>query len=320
MGRSQVADLLARLAGARPETVQALLSRVLHGCGCGWGSGIATGAHTWMLQAARSPSRRMTLSGRQPASAGPDGPLGVLVHDRAVLDDPLLISAVLAGTRLALENEQLHRRLRDRLEDVQASRARLVRAEDEARRRLERDLHDGAQQRLLSIGLALQLARKEVCDGTQAAELLDESESELEAALGELRNLAQGIHPTVLTEQGLAAAVTTLARRLAVPVDVSGIAADRLPAPVESTAYFLICEALQNTVKHARASRARVGVAQATGAVRVEVSDDGAGGADPAAGSGLRGLKDRVEAVGGRLSVDSSPGRGTTVRAELPCG
>jgi signal transduction histidine kinase len=320
MGRSQVADLLARLAGARPETVEALLSRVLHDPRLRLGLWDRDrGAY---LDAAGRPLTVPPDDPQRTAASigGPDGPLGVLVHDRAVLDDPRLISAVLAGTRLALENEQLHKRLRDRLEDVQASRARLVRAEDEARRRLERDLHDGAQQRLLSIGLALQLARKEVCDGTQAAELLDESESELEAALGELRNLAQGIHPTVLTEQGLAAAVTTLARRRAVPVDVSGIAANRLPAPVESTAYFLICEALQNTVKHAQASRVRVGVTQAAGAVRVEVSDDGTGGADPAAGSGLRGLKDRVEAVGGRLSVDSPPGRGTTVRAELPCG
>ena len=153
-----------------------------------------------------------------------------------------------------------------------------MRAEEEARRRLERDLHDGAQQRLLSIGLALQLARKEVGDGTQAAELLDESGNELEAAIGELRNLAHGIHPTVLTEQGLGAAVTALARRLAVPVEVRGITTGRLPAPVETTAYFLICEALQNTVKHARASQARISVAQADGLVRVEVSDNGIGG------------------------------------------
>ena len=320
MGRSQIADLLARLAGAQPEAVQALLSRVLHDPRLRLGLWDRDrGAY---LDAAGSPfAVPRDDRGRTATSIeGPDGPLGVLVHDRAVLDDPRLMSAVLAGTRLALENEQLRARLHARLADVQASRARLVRAEDEARRRLERDLHDGAQQRLLSIGLALQLARKEVCDGTQAAELLEESGSELEAAIGELRNLAQGIHPTVLTEQGLGAAVTALARRLAVPVEVSGITAGRLPAPVDTTAYFLICEVLQNTVKHAQAGRAKISVAQAGGLVQVEVSDDGIGGADPAAGTGLRGLADRVEAVGGRLSVESPPSGGTTVRAALPCG
>jgi signal transduction histidine kinase len=251
---------------------------------------------------------------------GSDGLLGVLVHDQALLDDPQLMSSVLAGVRLALENERLHASLRARLAEVQASRERLVHAEDEARRRLERDLHDGAQQRLLGIGLALQLARKEVADGTAAAELLDESAHELEAAVDELRNLAQGIHPTVLTEQGLAAAVSALARRLAVSVDLTGITAGRLPPPVETTAYFLICEALQNTVKHAQAHRAAIRVAPVDGLVTVEVTDDGIGGADPASGSGIRGLKDRVEAIGGRLHIDSQPGRGTLVRAELPCG
>jgi signal transduction histidine kinase len=194
-----------------------------------------------------------------------------------------------------------------------------VRAGDEARRQLERDLHDGAQQRLMSIGLALQLARKELPDSSTAAELIDESEGELQAAIDELRNLAHGIHPAVLTEHGLQAAVTALARRLAVPVELSGTGS-RMPAPAETTAYFLICEALQNTVKHARASRATVAVAREDSLVLVEVTDDGAGGADPAAGSGLRGLADRVEAVGGRLSIESPAGQGTTVRAELPCG
>ena len=320
MSRSQVADLLSRLAGAQPGAVEALLSRVLHDPGLRLG--LWDRDRAMYVNAGGAPLVVPPADPGRVASiiTGPDGPLGVLVHDRAALDDSRLMSAVLAGVRLALENEQLRARLHARLADVQASRARLVRAEEEARRRLERDLHDGAQQRLLGIGLALQLARKEVCDGTQAAELLDESGSELEAAIGDLRNLAHGIHPTVLTEQGLGAAVTALARRLAVPVEVGGITTGRLPAPVESAAYFLICEALQNTVKHARASQARISVVQADGLVRVEVSDNGIGGADPAAGSGLRGLADRVEAVGGRLSVDSQPGCGTTVRAELPCG
>jgi signal transduction histidine kinase len=318
MSRSHLADLLARLAGAEPGTVQALLSGLLHD------PHLRLGLWDRDQGAYRDTAGRVLgvppgISGRAATHiSGSDGPLGVLVHDQAVLDDSRLMAAVLAGTRLALENEQLQARLRARLAEVQASRARLVRAADEARRQLERDLHDGAQQRLMSIGLALQLARKELPDTGTAAELIEESEGELQAAIEELRNLAHGIHPAVLTEYGLEAAVTALARRLAVPVELSGTGG-RLPAQVETTAYFLICEALQNTVKHARASRAVVAVAREKGRVLVEVTDDGIGGADPAAGSGLRGLADRVEAAGGRLSIESPPGHGTTVRAELPC-
>ena len=317
--RSHVADMLGRLAGAQPAAVQALLSRMLHDphlrlglWDAGRGEYLATaGSVVAVPPDAGQAATRID---------GSEGPLGVLVHDPAILDDPQLMSSVLAGVRLVLENEQLHARLRARLAEVQASRARLVHAEDQARRGLERDLHDGAQQRLLSIGLALQLARREVADGSTAAELLEESESELAAAIGELRNLAHGIHPAVLTELGLAPAVTALIRRLAIPVEVRGIPAGRLPPSAETTAYFLICEALQNTIKHAGARQAQIGVARSGGLVRVEVSDDGIGGADPGAGSGLHGLRDRVEAVGGRLIIDSPPGHGTTVRAELPCG
>ena len=319
MSRSHLADMLARLAGAEPGTVQSLLSGLLHDpqlrlglWGRDRGAYLDTAGGVLDVGPG-SPGRVATRV------SGSDGPLGVLVHDRALLDDSRLMSAVLAGTRLALENEQLQARLRARLAEVQASRARLVRAGDEARRQLERDLHDGAQQRLMSIGLALQLARKELPDSSTAAELIDESEGELQAAIEELRNLARGIHPAVLTEHGLQAAVTALARRLAIPVELS-VTGGRMPAAAETTAYFLICEALQNTVKHARASRARVAVAQENGRVLVEVTDDGIGGADPASGSGLRGLADRVEAVGGQLSIESPPGQGTTVRAELPCG
>jgi signal transduction histidine kinase len=319
MSRSHLADLLARLAGAESGTVQALLSGLLHDPQLRLGlwdrdRGAYLDTAGGVLDVAPGSPRRVATR-----VSGSDGPLGVLVHDQALLDDSQLMSAVLAGTRLALENEQLQTRLRARLAEVQASSARLVRAGDEARRQLERDLHDGAQQRLMSIGLALQLARKELPDSSTAAELIDESEGELQAAIDELRNLAHGIHPAVLTEHGLQTAVTALARRLAIPVELS-VTGGRMPASAETTAYFLICEALQNTVKHARASRATVAVAQQNGRVLVEVTDDGVGGADPASGSGLRGLADRVEAVGGRLSIESPASQGTTVRAELPCG
>lgn len=319
LSRSQVADLLAPLAGAQPGTAQALLSRLLHDPGLRLGvwnrdRGVYLDTAGSVLDVPPGITGRAATR----ISGSDGGPLGVLVHDQAVLDDPRLMSAVVAGTRLALENQQLQARLRARLEEVQASRARLVRAEDQARRQLERDLHDGAQQRLMGIGLALQLAKKEVKDDCYAAELIDESVAELHAAIEELRDLAHGIHPAVLTEHGLAGAVTALAQRLTVPIEFTGVDG-RLSASVETTSYFLICEALQNTVKHARASRARIGVARESGLVVVEVTDDGIGGAEPAAGSGLRGLADRVEAVGGHLSIQSSASHGTTVRAELPC-
>jgi signal transduction histidine kinase len=317
--RAQVADVLGRLADAPPAALQALLSRLLHDPALRLGLWDADRGEY------RGPDGGPDVVRPGPGQAstaidGADEPLGVLVHDPAILDDPQLMASVLSSVRLALENEQLHARLRARLAEIQASRARLVQAEDRARRLVERDLHDGAQQRLLSIGLALQLARREVADGSTAAELLEESEHELAQAIEELRDLAHGIHPTVLSELGLEAAVSALARRLAIPVDIGAMPAGRLPHDAETTAYFVICEALQNTVKHARARRAKVDVQLSGTLVVIEVRDDGMGGADLSCGSGLAGLRDRVEAVGGLLTVESPSGHGTTVRAELRCG
>jgi signal transduction histidine kinase len=197
---------------------------------------------------------------------------------------------------------------------------RVVGAGDEERRRLERDLHDGAQQRLLSLGIALQLVRAQLAaEANGTAELLDEAAGELRAALDELRELARGIHPAVLTEQGLAAALKTLAERSPVPVTITEAPTQRLNAPTEAAAYFLVSEALTNIAKYARASRVSVRVTQAHGLVLVDVDDDGVGGADPSSGSGLRGLADRVLALDGRLELISKPGHGTRVHAEIPC-
>jgi signal transduction histidine kinase len=205
-------------------------------------------------------------------------------------------------------------------EGLAASRARLIAAGDGERRRLERNLHDGAQQRLLSIGLALQLVRTRLGpDANGATELLAEADQELRAALDELRELAQGIHPAVLTERGLAAALRSLADRASVPVTIAEVPGERLPAATEAAAYFLVSEALANVAKHAHANRVRVSVAHSGGQLLVEVDDDGVGGADPSRGSGMRGLADRVHALDGHLRVDSRPGHGTRVRAAIPC-
>jgi signal transduction histidine kinase len=249
-----------------------------------------------------------------------EAPVAALVHDPVLLERRALLSAAGAAARLALENERLQAELRAQLAELRASRARIVTAGDEERRRLERDLHDGAQQRLLSLGLALQLARGQLGpDANGAAEILAEADGELHAALEDLRELAHGIHPAVLTEQGLGPALQTLAERSPVPVTIVELPDGRLPAPAEAAAYFLVSEALANIVKYARASRARVSVARVNGGVLVEVDDDGVGGADPERGSGLRGLSDRVHALDGKLEVESPPGRGTRLHAEIPC-
>ncbi len=249
-----------------------------------------------------------------------DAPVAALVHDPALLERRALLEAAAAAGRLALENERLQAELRAQLAELHASRARIVTAGDEERRRLERDLHDGAQQWLVGLGLALQLARAQLgSDANGAAELLSEADAELRAALDELRELARGIHPAVLTEQGLGPALRTLAARCPVAVTLAELPEERLPAPAEAAAYFLVCEALANVVKYAHASRVRVTVARRDELVLVDVDDDGVGGADAARGSGLRGLFDRVHALDGELAVESPPGHGTRVHATIPC-
>jgi signal transduction histidine kinase len=245
--------------------------------------------------------------------------VAAVVHDAALTDDPGLLDAALAAAGLALENERLQAELRARLEDLRASRARIVAAADVERRRLERNLHDGAQQRLVSVSIALGLARSTLAaKPADAAEIVTTAQRELGDALAELREIARGIHPAVLTAQGLAPALEALAGRVPVPVELE-VEPVRLPDAVEAAAYYVVTESVTNVVKYASASRAVVTVARREGEVVVTVADDGRGGADPGAGSGLRGLADRVEALDGRLLVVSPPGEGTTVTAVLPC-
>jgi signal transduction histidine kinase len=257
--------------------------------------------------------------GRSVTQIERDGaPLAAIVHDAALDDDRELVRTAGTAAALALENERLDAELRARYDELRGATARLVAAGDVARRRLERDLHDGAQQRLVSLSVLLNLARRSVDGESRAAELLDSANTELSAGLAELRELARGIHPAVLTERGLGAALDALAARAPLPVTITGVLEERLPPAVEAAAYFVVNEALTNVAKYADATSAAVSVGRADGLVVVDVSDDGVGGADSAAGSGLAGLSDRVVALGGRLSVMSPPGAGTVVRAEIP--
>jgi signal transduction histidine kinase len=277
---------------------------------------------TWIGEDRAEASLPAADEGRATTLVGPgDQPLAAIVHHPALLEQPELVEAVVRVLRLALENERLESELREQLQAVTESRERIVTAAEEERRRVERDLHDGAQQRLVGVMLALQQARRSA-DAEAVPEALrrdlDAAARETTEAVRELRELARGIHPAILEDEGLGAAVAALARRAGIPVDVRLELDGRLPRLVESTAYFTIAEALTNTQRHARASRATVHVVRAGDAVDIEVSDDGIGGASPERGSGLRGLADRVTALGGRLDVDSEAGRGTRVRATIP--
>ncbi len=217
------------------------------------------------------------------------------------------------------EVHRLNAELHARLEDLAASRARIVAAGDVERRRLERNLHDGAQQRLVTLSLGLRLAIAKLdSDPAAARAAFEEAGDELGRALEDLRELARGLHPAVLSDRGLRAAIEMLAGRSPVPVEIAAIPEERLAEPVEAAAYYLIAEALTNVTKYADASAVRVSVTAGNDAVRVEVSDDGVGGADPSGGSGLRGLADRVEALGGSLEISSPVGAGTTLRAGIP--
>jgi len=248
-------------------------------------------------------------------------PIGALVHDAALRDDPAHLDAVCAAAGLALENERLHAEVLARLEEVRTSRSRIVEAADAARRRVERNLHDGAQQRLVSVSLAVGVARSKLASGDGDVEgWLIQASTEAAAAIQELRELARGLHPSILSEVGLVAAVESIADRSPVPVRVSATTTEALPAPVEVAAYYVVAESLTNVAKYSRASSVDVRIEHDGDRLRVEVADNGVGGAQVRPGSGLEGLADRLATLDGRLEVDSSPGAGTRVRAELPCG
>jgi signal transduction histidine kinase len=260
-------------------------------------------------------------SGRATTFVDNDGHhVAALVHDSALAHQPDLLEVVCAAANVALERERLQAELEARVVELQASRERIVAAGDAERRRLERDLHDGAQQRLVAIALQLSLLKGRIqSDPAIAEELAETAGDELALSLAELRELARGIHPAVL-EHGLAAALDSLAARASVPTQVLFETSERLPEPVELAAYFVASEALANVAKYAHATAVSMRVWRTDGIASIEIADDGVGGADDTGGSGLRGLADRVEALEGHLRVSSPAGAGTVVTAELPCG
>jgi signal transduction histidine kinase len=250
-----------------------------------------------------------------------DEPIAALIHDPILSDQREIVEAAGAAARLAIENERLRAEVRAQLEEVRASRARIVEAGDAERRRLERDLHDGAQQRLLALSLALRVAEQHLGPrpDPELSATIDGAKAELDSAIGEIRELARGIHPAILTDEGLGPALESLAERAPIPTRVLRAPSERLPAPVEVTAYFVVSEALANAAKHAGAGSVIIDADRQEGRLRIEVTDDGVGGADIKAGTGLRGLADRVAAIGGRIRVESPDGQGTRVVAEIPC-
>jgi signal transduction histidine kinase len=320
LARSAVADLLIELrASSVPASLRYALARALRDPSVSvayWvptrGSYVDTDGRSVELPLS-DPARATTLVERE------GKPIAAVVHDPALREDPELVDSVCAAAALALDNERLQAELRARLEELRASRARIVEATDAERRRIERNLHDGTQQRLVSIAMELGLAESRLSsDESEARPIIAGARRDLLEALDDLRELSRGIHPGVLTERGLKRALKELAYRTPIPLDLDVKVEKRLPEQVEIAAYFVVCEALANVVKHAGATAASVRVDRSGDRAVVEVADDGIGCAD-ANGSGVRGLADRVEALGGSLSLVSPAGAGTVVRVEIPC-
>jgi signal transduction histidine kinase len=260
-------------------------------------------------------------SGRSSTFVARDGqPIAVLLHDSVLEHNADLVASVCAAASLTLENERLQAELRARLLELQASRARLVQATDAERRRIERDLHDGTQQRLVSIAMSLGLLETKLPEQAGAARpLVRETREALALALAELRELTHGINPPLLTERGLPAALDELCRRAGIPTRLDLMVDQRLPDQIETAAYFMVSEALTNAAKHSHGSEIRVFASYRGQRLTIEIGDDGIGGATPTGGTGLRGLAERIETLGGRLTISSPLGRGTTLCAEIPC-
>jgi len=260
------------------------------------------------------PRRTVTVLDRD------DDHVAALLYDRSLQDEDELIAAVSAAADMALENGRLQAELHARLQELHGSRIRVIEAGQRERQRLERDLHDGAQQRLVALSLELSVLQDRLTGDSDARGRVDRMRREVAVSLDELRDLARGLHPAVLSGHGLAVALESLTARAAVPVRLTVDLGGRLPDAVEVAAYYVVSESLANVGKHARATSATVVVRHGGDLLVVEVTDDGTGGADTEKGSGLRGLADRVEALDGELLIWSRRGTGTRVRAEIPCG
>ena len=318
--RAAVADLLVELGASGGTPLQAALAKALR-------DPTLTLAY-WLPEFAcyvDSGGQPVELPGdsggsRLTAIVEQDGErVAAIVYDASLAEERKLLDAVIVAAGFALGNERLSAELRARVSELAASRARILEAGDKERRRLERNLHDGAQQRLVALSMQLTLLKARIRDDpARAVALAATSNADLAESLEELRELARGIHPSAL-DHGLAVALESLAAQAAVATRVTVDVADRLPEPIEVAAYFVASEALANVDKHAQASRATVRVLRGAGGALIEISDDGIGGANDVDGSGLRGLADRVESLEGQLRVVSKAGAGTTVTAVIPC-
>jgi signal transduction histidine kinase len=246
--------------------------------------------------------------------------VAALIHDVSLLDEPELLAAASTAAGIALENERLHADLRARLEELRGSRLRVIEAADAERRRLERNLHDGAQQGLATLAVELAMLAERLKSDPDSRRMLEQAQNELADSLEELRELARGIHPAVLTDHGLAVALDALAERTPFAVRLAVEPGHGVPERIQVAGYYVVSECLANIAKYAQASEASVAVSRVNDHVVIEVADDGVGGASRDEGSGLRGLMDRVEALGGTLEVSSPVGAGTRVRADIPCG
>lgn len=319
LARTDVGALLMELRAHPTSDLREPLARALH-------DPSLTLAY-WLPQYdtwADPDGRAVTLHGAEDGRATriirrDDEPIIALEFDRSLEDERELLDAVAAAAGIALENSRLQVELRARLQELQGSRARVIDAGQKERKRLERNLHDGAQQRLVALALELQLIARSSSDDPETSARLLQAKREVTASLDELRDVARGIHPAVLTGHGLAVALESLAAQAAVPVELDVAVDGRLAERIEVAAYYVVSESLTNIGKHAHATMASVRVTRSAETIVVEVIDDGVGGADTERGTGLRGLADRVEAVGGRLRIWSTAGQGTRLEAEFPC-
>jgi signal transduction histidine kinase len=316
--RADVTDLVVQLGRARSWTLRGELSRALADPTlevgywvAGAGAFMDTEGRVLKLPSAGS-ERSATLVQRGEET------VAVLIHDSSLSEDPALLDAVTTATRLAASNTRLQAEVQARIVQLEDSRRRILEAGDEERRRLERRLHEGAERRASELTEALRRG-KSTASTPETREAIARAEDQLKRTLDELRQLAQGLHPRALTEHGLAGALVLLAQDFPLPVEIQ-VTSEHLPRNIEAAVYFVCSEALANIAKYASASQAAVRVDAGSARVRVVVEDDGVGGADPARGSGLTGLADRMEALGGWLRVEPGPGTGTRVAAELPLG
>jgi signal transduction histidine kinase len=319
LARSAVGDLLVEMREDPAGDLRAAMARALRDPSLSLAYWMPRSG-SWVDQDGRpvpppttSPERSVTLVDRNGEH------IAALLHDPSLRQETELLEAVSAAAGLALENGRLQAELRARMQELHGSRARLLEAEQEERRRLERDLHDGAQQRLVSLVLELAVLERRLDREPEARDRVGHAKDELVTSLQELRDLAHGIHPAAVSAHGLPVALESLAHRLPVPVELTVRLDGRLDERVEETAYYVVCEALANVTKHARAAHATVKVVAEGDVLVVEVSDDGVGGAAASDGSGLRGMGDRVDTLGGEMAVASPAGGGTRLRVELPC-